>query len=54
MRVIMWNSGKKNYQSRMDALKPYFQKGKLIDSKDIVIVLAKAIHSGDRVCFRGG
>ncbi len=53
MRVIMWNSGKKNYQSRMDALKPYFQKGKLIDSKDIVIVLAKAIHSGDRVCLEG-
>ncbi len=49
----MWNTGKKDYEARIDSIRSYFKQNKMVDAKDIVAVLSKVIHSGDKVCIEG-
>ncbi|KTD09020.1 malonate decarboxylase subunit alpha [Legionella gratiana] len=49
----MWDRNKKEYLNRLSKINDYFKNNKFIDADDLVAVLSKLIHSGDRVCIEG-
>lgn len=49
----MWSQNKKDYVKRIASIKSYIKNDKFVNAKDIVAVLSRVIHAGDRVCIEG-
>ena len=48
-----WNKNLKDYESRINNIKPFLKNGKIVAEKDIVALLEAAIKPHDKVCLEG-
>lgn len=49
----MWDKQRRDYQQRLEAIKPYLKPGKTIAATDLVKVLSLVLRSGDLVAIEG-
>lgn len=50
---MAWNKNLKDYESRLNLIKPYLDQGKVVSANKIVPLLEAAIKPYDRVCLEG-
>lgn len=49
----MWDDNKKEYLARLSTISLYIKNKKFVEATDLVALLSRVIHSGDKICIEG-